>query len=236
MIAVEDLHVSYGDQTVLKNVNAVLEPGLHVVLGRNGSGKTTLLKAVAGLVKPSKGRVLVMGRDVHRLSRREAVRLVGYAWQNPYLGFVEASVRDELEFSSRVAGVELNSEIIEMLVPRHLMNRNPFTLSGGEAKRVSMACVLALDQPVWLLDEPFDYMDSDGVEAVVNVVRYGLRRQKTIVIASAHTAYLHALRPSRVLVISSGEIAFAGPSEGLDEETLRRLGVPTKAVMCGPGL
>ena len=234
MIVVEGLKVSYGDVEVLKGINLSLGPGLHLLLGRNGSGKTTLLKVIAGLLKPSKGRVLVMGRDVHRISRREAVKLVGYAWQNPYAGFVEATVADELEFTSKVTDVELNREIVDLLVPRHLLSRNPFTLSGGEAKRVSIASVLAMDQPVWLLDEPFDYMDCEGVRSLVRVINYGIERGKAIIIASASTSYAHMLKAGQVVVLSGGIVAFKGPLSELSDEVLERAGVPTRSMLCGP--
>ena len=234
MIVVEGLKISYGDVEVLKGLDLSLGPGLHLLLGRNGSGKTSLLKAIAGLLRPSKGRVLVMGRDVHRISRKEAVKLVGYAWQNPYAGFVETTVADELEFTSKVAGVELNREIVELLVPKHLLGRNPFTLSGGEAKRVSIASVLAVDQPVWLLDEPFDYMDCEGVKAVARVINYGLERGKAIVLASASTSYVHMLRASQVVVLSDGVVAFKGSPSELCDEVLERAGVPTRSMLCGP--
>jgi len=234
MIVVEGLKISYGDVEVLKGLNLSLGPGLHLLLGRNGSGKTSLLKAIAGLLRPSKGRVLVMGRDVHRISRKEAVKLVGYAWQNPYAGFVEATVADELEFTSKVAGVELNREIVELLVPKHLFDRNPFTLSGGEARRVSIASVLAVDQPVWLLDEPFDYMDCEGVKAIARVINYGVERGKAIVLASASTSYVHMLRVSQVVVLSNGVVAFKGSPSELCDEVLERAGVPTRSMLCGP--
>ena len=234
MIVVEGLKVLYGEVEVLKGLNLSLGPGLHLLLGRNGSGKTSLLKAIAGLLRPSKGRVLVMGRDVHRISRKEAVKLVGYAWQNPYAGFVEATVADELEFTSKVAGVELNREIVELLVPKHLFDRNPFTLSGGEAKRVSIASVLAVDQPVWLLDEPFDYMDCEGVKAIARVINYGVERGKAIVLASASTSYVHMLRVSQVVVLSNGVVAFKGSPSELCDEVLERAGVPTRSMLCGP--
>jgi len=234
MIVVEGLKILYGDFEVLKGLDLSLGPGLHLLLGRNGSGKTSLLKAIAGLLRPSKGRVLVMGRDVHRISRKEAVKLVGYAWQNPYAGFVEATVADELEFTSRVAGVELNREIVELLVPKHLLGRNPFTLSGGEAKRVSIASVLAVDQPVWLFDEPFDYMDCEGVKAIVRVINYGVEKGKAIVLASASTSYVHMLRVSQVVVLSDGVVAFKGSPSELCDEVLERAGVPTRSMLCGP--
>lgn len=236
MIFVENLTVGYGDYTVLEDVNLELGSGLHYLLGKNGSGKSTLLKAIAGLLRPSKGRVLVFNKDIHRVPRREAVKIVGYAWQNPYAGFVEATVRDELEFTSRLVGVELNSEIVEVLVPKHLLEKNPFNLSGGEAKRVSLASVLALDQPVWLLDEPFDYLDSDGVEAVLRVINYGLEKGKVVVVASSHLSYLYLLKPKQVLVLFEKRVAYRGSAESLmNNSLLKNLGVPSKEMICGPG-
>lgn len=233
MILVEDVTIAYNGQTVIRDVNLEFKPGLHIVLGRNGSGKSTLLKTIAGLLKPLKGRVLISGRDIHRLPRKEAVKLVGYTWQNPYAGFVETTVRDELEFTSRVSGVPLKQEIVELLVPRSLMNKNPFNLSGGEAKRVSIASILAIDQPVWLLDEPFDYLDAEGVESLIKIINYGLTENKTIIIASANLAYLHMLEGSQVLVLSSGEIVFRGSLRDLNNSSLKEHGIPTRILMCG---
>jgi energy-coupling factor transport system ATP-binding protein len=233
LILVEDVTIAYNGQTVIRDVNLEFKPGLHIVLGRNGSGKSTLLKTIAGLLKPLKGRVLISGRDIHRLPRKEAVKLVGYTWQNPYAGFVETTVRDELEFTSRVSGVPLKQEIVELLVPRSLMNKNPFNLSGGEAKRVSIASILAIDQPVWLLDEPFDYLDAEGVESLIKIINYGLTENKTIIIASANLAYLHMLEGSQVLVLSSGEIVFRGSLRDLNNSSLKEHGIPTRILMCG---
>jgi energy-coupling factor transport system ATP-binding protein len=233
LILVEDVTIAYNGQTVIRDINLEFKPGLHIVLGRNGSGKSTLLKTIAGLLKPLKGRVLISGRDIHRLPRKEAVKLVGYTWQNPYAGFVETTVRDELEFTSRVSGVPLKQEIVELLVPRSLMNKNPFNLSGGEAKRVSIASILAIDQPVWLLDEPFDYLDAEGVESLIKIINYGLTENKTIIIASANLAYLHMLEGSQVLVLSSGEIVFRGSLRDLNNSSLKEHGIPTRILMCG---
>lgn len=233
LIKVEDVTVAYNGHKIIENINLELKPGLHIVLGKNGSGKSTLLRTIAGLIKPMKGRVFINGRDVHKTPRKEAVKLVGYAWQNPYAGFVETTVKDELEFTSKVTGVSLNNEIVEILVPKYLMNRNPFTLSGGEAKKVSMASILALDQPVWLLDEPFDYLDSDGVESVIKVINYGIEKNKTIVVASANLAYLHMLDADQVLVLSRGEVVFRGLINDLNNSVLRDLGIPSKIMMCG---
>jgi len=233
VIRVEDVTVELGGLVVLRDIYLNLEPGLHVVLGRNGSGKSTLLKTMAGLVKPVKGRVLVRGINVHSLPRREAVKLIGYTWQNPYAGFVEATVKDELEFTKRIAGVDLQRDIIDQLIPQRLLDRNPFTLSGGEAKRVSIAMILAIDQPIWLLDEPFDYLDSSGVEVVVKLITRGVERGKVVVIASANTAYLHLLKPHSVIILSKGVVTFEGDPEDLSPSVLEEHGVPSRQLMCG---
>lgn len=233
LIEVKHLSVKLGGRLVLSSINVEFRPGLHTILGRNGSGKSTLLRTIAGLVKPSGGKVLVLGRDIHRVPRKEAVKLVGYTWQNPYAGFIETTVRDELEFSSKVVGTTLDREVVEILVPGELMDRNPFTLSGGEAKRVSMASILALDQPVWLLDEPFEQLDSEGVESVIRVINYGLQKGKTVVVASANLAYFHALRVSQVVILHRGEIALRGSVNDLNSTLLRGLGIPPRDLLCG---
>jgi energy-coupling factor transport system ATP-binding protein len=233
LIVVEDISVIYAGNEVLKNISLTINRGLHLLIGKNGSGKSTLLKTIAGIVKPSRGRVTVFGRDIHKLSRREAVKLVGYVWQNPYAGFLEVSVRDELEFSERIAGFSLNWEIVDILIPKNLLSRNPFILSGGEAKRVSIASILALDQPVWLLDEPFDYLDSEGVEAVLKVIEYGLGKGKIIVVASANIAYLHMLKVNTVFLLHNGEKVFEGKIEDLSSDLLKKFGIPSKAMICG---
>ncbi|MEM0380506.1 MAG: energy-coupling factor ABC transporter ATP-binding protein [Desulfurococcaceae archaeon] len=231
MIIVEKLNVEFNGYIVLKNIDIVFDKGLHVIMGRNGSGKTTLLKTIAGIIKPSSGRVIVFNKDIHRIPRSEAVKLVGYVWQNPYAGFIEATVFDEINFTAKLIHTSLNKEIVEKLVPKHLLYRNPYTLSGGEAKRVSIASILSIDQPVWLFDEPFDYLDNDGVSIVKKLIEYGLERGKIVIIASANPSYLHLFKPVNILVLFNGEIVLKTSS--LNEADLGKYGVPSREIVCG---
>lgn len=219
---------------VLDSVSGVFEPGVHVLLGRNGAGKTTMLRAAAGLVD-FEGDVLVDGRSVRGMSRRELARTVGYCWQNPYHGFLEQTVREEVELILRNLGVEGDWRVVEMLVPRELMDRSPFTLSGGEAKRVSMASVLVADQPVWLLDEPFSFLDRDGVSAVAELVEYGRRRGKTILVALHDAVYASLLKPDTYAILSGGRLVSSGSWSSLREETLAEAGVAGLGDVCGGG-
>ncbi|MEM0040799.1 MAG: ATP-binding cassette domain-containing protein, partial [Thermofilum sp.] len=93
--------------------------------------------------------------------------------------------------------------IVRRLVPDYLMERDPFTLSGGEAKRVSIASVLIADQPVWLLDEPFDNMDLQGVLSLAQLINEGVRRGKNIIVSLNNPTYASLLDVDDVMLIDS---------------------------------
>lgn len=229
-IEILNLHVRF-DHEVLSGITASFTPGVHIVLGRNGAGKTTLLRAIAGLVR-FEGEIRVFNRSVKDMRRRELSRLVGYCWQNPYYGFIEATVEDEIKAILNSLGVEGDWKVAEQLVPRELMGRDPATLSGGEAKRVSIASILVADQPIWLLDEPFTYLDREGVEAVANLIRYGRMKGKTIVITLHDIYYASILNPDTFTVLNSGSIIVAGRWDGLSDDALIRAGLITRGEIC----
>jgi energy-coupling factor transport system ATP-binding protein len=230
-VELSNVTVRFRDREALKRVSAVFEPGVHVVLGRNGAGKTTLLRAIAGLVKFD-GDIRVLGRSIKGLSRKELSRLVGYCWQNPYYGFIEASVEDEIKAVLRILGVEGDWRIAELLVPKELMDRDPFTLSGGEAKRVSIASILVTDQPVWLLDEPFTYLDRDGIEAVAELIRYGRQRGRIVIVTLHEILYASLIDPDTFLVLDSGRVVAAGRWDSLSDEVLREVRLITRGDVC----
>jgi energy-coupling factor transport system ATP-binding protein len=223
--------VRLGGRDVLKGVTASFEPGVHVVLGRNGAGKTTLLRAIAGLVKFD-GEVRVLGKSVRGLGRRELARLVAYCWQNPYYGFIEATVEDEVRAILRILGVEGDWRVAELLVPRELMGRDPATLSGGEAKRVSMASMLVADQPVWLLDEPFTYLDREGVEAVAKLIEYARKKGKTVIVTLHEVFYASLVKPDTFIALDSGAVVASGRWGELSDKTLNSIGLVPRGALC----
>jgi energy-coupling factor transport system ATP-binding protein len=223
--------VRLGGRDVLKGVTASFEPGVHVVLGRNGAGKTTLLRAIAGLVK-FYGEVRVLGKSVRGLGRRELARLVAYCWQNPYYGFIEATVEDEVRAILRILGVEGDWRVAELLVPKELMGRDPATLSGGEAKRVSMASMLVADQPVWLLDEPFTYLDREGVEAVAKLIEYARKKGKTVIVTLHEVFYASLVKPDTFIALDSGAVVASGRWGELSDKTLNSVGLVPRGALC----
>lgn len=209
---------------VLKDVSLELGRGVHVILGANGSGKTTLLKTIAGLIKPASGKVLVFGREVSTLSRREASRLIGYCWQNPLYGFFEETVEREVRFILENLGVSGEWSFVSTLGVEELMDRSPFSLSGGEAKRVSIASVIVADQPVLLLDEPFEGLDYRGVKSLVGLVERFRLHGKTVLLATHNPLIADKLKPDTYTILHEGMVKAHG-SWPVSDEILEQLDI-----------
>lgn len=235
-IVVDKVVVEYNGRVVLDNISFHLDKGVHVLLGPNGSGKTTLLKLLAGLIKPKKGIVLINGSIPWKTKRSELARIVGYVWQNPYYGFIESRVIDEIRFILETTGVKGDWFIVEKLVPKKLFERDPFTLSGGEARRVSLASVLVADQDIWLLDEPFSNLDNNGVKDLVEVIEYGRKRGKTIVIATHHVLYADLVNPDTLLLLDKGRLVTYGDWGKAVDNVLEKHGIIPRGVLCGESL
>ncbi len=123
--------------------------------GPPGSGKSTLLACLSGLMTPSSGSVRVAGReDPWRWSAAEVSATFGVVFQNPEHQFITGRVADELRHGLPVAGFGKADRLAERLGLAHLAEADPFTLSGGEQRRLSVATALVLDPEVLVLDEP----------------------------------------------------------------------------------
>lgn len=232
IIKTKDLSVSLGGRHVLKKINLEIDKGVYLLIGRNGSGKTTLLKTLAGLIREYEGSIEVMGREIREMKRREISSLIGYVWQNPYYGFIEPSVREEIMLIIKILRKKYYDEkILRTLVSEEIFSRDPLTLSGGEAKRVSLASVLIADQLIWLLDEPFDFLDLWGIKDLLKII-FMKRYEKTMIVSSVNTYLINLLNPDKVILLSDGEIKFFGEPESLDEDLLETNGVPPRRVIC----
>ncbi|KGJ43910.1 lipase [Klebsiella pneumoniae] len=169
-LSVENLHLTYGDNPVLKGVSMTLGRGEVVsLLGPSGSGKTTLLRAVAGLEEPTSGRIAIGNRTVYDGTPRSEIpaeeRNLGLVFQS-YALWPHKTVFDNVAYPlklRKVAAGEIKERVqrvLDQLGLGHLGNRHPHQLSGGQQQRVAIGRALVYNPPVILLDEPLSNLDA----------------------------------------------------------------------------
>ncbi|HEY3070736.1 MAG TPA: ABC transporter ATP-binding protein [Gaiellaceae bacterium] len=213
-LELQELNKRFGDFTAIKEIDISLEGGEFLsLLGPSGCGKTTALRIVAGFERPTKGRVLVEGKDVTDVppNRRD----MGMVFQ-AYSLFPNMNAEDNVEFGLRVRGQPAGerkkrvAQLIELVGLTEAAKRYPHQLSGGMQQRVALARALAIEPRVLLLDEPLSALD-----ALVRVqLREEIRRVQTQL--GITTLYVthdqeEALSISdRVAVLSKGQIEQIG--------------------------
>ncbi len=163
LVVFENVDFRYDEEypLVLQNVNLKIYPGdLIAVLGPNGAGKSTLVKHAIGLLKPTRGRVLVEGEDTRKMSVAQIARTLGYVFQSPTHMLYAPTVREELEFGPK--NLEFDPASIPQYVNESLLTVNlkgldeypPLGLSFGQQKRTTIAAVLAMRSKILIMDEP----------------------------------------------------------------------------------
>ena len=169
-LSVENLHLTYGDNPVLKGVSMELKRGEVVsLLGPSGSGKTTLLRAVAGLEKPTGGIITIGKSRVYDGNPRSEIpaeeRNLGLVFQS-YALWPHKTVFENVAYPlklRKVAAAEIKQRVqtvLEQLGLGHLGSRHPHQLSGGQQQRVAIGRALVYNPPVILLDEPLSNLDA----------------------------------------------------------------------------
>jgi energy-coupling factor transport system ATP-binding protein len=170
------------------------------ITGPNGSGKSTIGLTLAGLLPPLAGRLDAFGRGApHRWRSRDLLPLIGSVFQNPEHQFVAATVQEELEVGPRAMKrpVEVG-ELMERLRLTKLARANPFTLSGGEQRRLSVATALATAPRMLVLDEPTFGQDATTWAELVALIS-GLADEGRAVLAMTHDPeFVEALSDRRI--------------------------------------
>jgi len=169
-LTVENLHLTYGTNPILKGVSLTLNQGEVVsLLGPSGSGKTTLLRAVAGLEAPHQGRIMLRDRTIFdgatHLEVPAEARNLGLVFQS-YALWPHKTVFDNVAFGLKLRKVgsgEIATRVkkaLDELSLGHLAERFPHQLSGGQQQRVAIARALVYNPPVILMDEPLSNLDA----------------------------------------------------------------------------
>ncbi|QPK79519.1 ABC transporter ATP-binding protein [Corynebacterium lizhenjunii] len=180
-----------------------------VITGANGAGKTTLLQTLGGLLRPRAGEVGVAQHirgdvigPIHTWSSRDLARRVGSVFQNPEHQFLARTVREELGIAPRVLGRGEGDvdALLQRLRLDHVAEANPFTLSGGEKRRLSVATALIAAPEVLLLDEPTFGQDPTTLVELLRILRGLVADGITVAAVSHDPLYVQALGDYRVEV------------------------------------
>ncbi|MBR2280289.1 MAG: ATP-binding cassette domain-containing protein [Ruminococcus sp.] len=222
MLEIKNLsfNVNSGEKEIIKNINLTIPDGkLIVVTGPNGGGKSTLAKLIAGIEKPSEGKIFFNGEDITDMSITDRAKLgIGYAFQQP-VKFKGIRVIDLIRLS---AGKELSiAEACEYLslvglCAREYINREVnASLSGGELKRIEIAIVLARKSLLTVFDEPEAGIDLWSFSNLIDVFRKQREeiKDRSILIISHQERILNIA--DEIVVLSGGEIDRKGNKDEL---------------------
>ncbi|MCS7128817.1 MAG: ABC transporter ATP-binding protein [Desulfurococcaceae archaeon] len=216
VIVVEDLWYVYSSgREALRGINLEVRRGDFIaIVGANGAGKTTLIKHFNGLLKPSRGRVLVFSKDTRRHTVAELSRHVGIVFQNPLHQFFEENALREVMFTLRSMGFN-NDEgramsILKSLNLHSLANKSPYELSVGEQRRLAIASVLVYEPEVIVLDEPTAGIDYSLKMELLRILLNLLEKGKTVIMTTHDVEFLAHAPVNRVVLMSSGEVVAQG--------------------------
>jgi ABC-type Mn2+/Zn2+ transport system ATPase subunit len=223
-----DVTAGYGDRLAIENITLAVEAGsLLAVVGPNGAGKSTLLKVMAGLLRPWRGRVEVLGSTPGREARRVAYvpQAETVDWHFPVtVSDVVMMGRYPLLGPGRRAGADDRRSVEEAIEKVRLSDHRHVQigrLSGGQRRRVFLARALAADPALYLLDEPVTGIDATTQEELMDILEEETRRGRTV-IATTHDLACAAERFHRVAAINRLLIALGPASLILDSEVLSR--------------
>ncbi len=153
MIQLERLHKRYGSRVVFEELSLQIAEGITVIRGPNGSGKSTLLRIIAGIERPTRGTVRVMGRPP-----RDARDMISYLGHRTGL-YLHMSVKENLDFFARIHGGNYR-DMVEKFGLSEYLDYPLKKLSRGNLQKVGLVRALMKDVPVYLLDEPTTALDS----------------------------------------------------------------------------
>lgn len=230
----------------LKDINLTIKEGEFIgLIGHTGSGKSTLVQHLNGLLKPSKGEILVDGFNISQkgVKLKEIRQKVGLVFQYPEHQLFEETVLKDVSFGPINLGLS-NSEVekrvknaleVVNLDYNQIKDQSPFNLSGGQKRRVAIAGVLAMEPKYLVLDEPTAGLDPRGRDEILDQIKELHQKLKITIILVSHSMDDVARLADRLIVMHKGQVELVGtPREVFQKTEILKsigLGVPTVSVL-----
>lgn len=221
VITIRGLYKSFDDLQVLNGIDFTLYKGENVaILGKSGTGKSVLIKIIVGLLKPDKGEVFALGKQVDKLNQKEldALRLrIGFSFQSSAL-YDGMNVYQNLAFPLTMNIKNLSKKEVGLAVERVLdavslkdkMKQMPSDLSGGQRKRIGIARTLILKPEIMLYDEPTAGLDPITSTEIIQLINEVQHRYNTSSIIITHDLTCAKNTSDRTAMLLDGKFAKVG--------------------------
>jgi energy-coupling factor transport system ATP-binding protein len=211
VISVQNLTYCYGDVLALSGISLTIRKGEFVAIaGENGSGKTTLVKHFNRLLSPTSGDVIVNGKNTKECSIAALARDVGLVFQNPDHMFFADTVREEIAYGVKNLGIENGEAVIGAALRDAGLTESadlyPRWLSRGERQRLGIACVVAMQPSVIVLDEPTTGLDGYEALLVIDILKKLQEKGHTIIIIT-HNREIAEYCADRLITMENGKIS-----------------------------
>jgi polar amino acid transport system ATP-binding protein len=224
LLRVEDVHQSYGDETVLEGISFEMDrQDVDVLVGPSGSGKSTMLRCVNRLTDIDEGDIYLDGESIFEMDEDELRRQVGMVFQDFNLfahltakGNVMLGLRRVLGLSKAQAEERALAEL-ETVGLADQADSYPAELSGGQKQRVGIARALAMDPKLMLFDEPTSALDPELIGEVLEVMR-DLAEEGMTMLVVTHEMGFARQAASDVMFLEDGKLVESGPPEQLFEQ------------------
>ncbi|MEW9094952.1 MAG: ABC transporter ATP-binding protein [Clostridiaceae bacterium] len=222
-VKLKNLCSGYGNNKIINNINLEVALGDSLcILGPNGAGKTTLFKTILGFIKPIEGEVLVDGKDIFKISRKELAKIIAYVPQvhvqpfpytildvvlmgrSPYIGsFNSPSLKDKL----------LAEEILYKLNIYNLKDKIYTEISGGEKQLVLIGRALAQESQVLIMDEPTSNLDFGNQIRVLEHVKSLVKENNIALVMTTHHPNHAFICSNKVALMDKGSLVKYGNKE-----------------------
>jgi polar amino acid transport system ATP-binding protein len=221
ILAIRDLHKSFGALEVLRGVNLEVSAGEVVaIIGSSGSGKSTLLRCINRLEHPTSGKVFLAGTEI--LAKKSALvamrRQIGMVFQHfnlfPHMSVLENVIEGPVTAlgMSRTDARVLGLSLLEKVGLADKAAARPAQLSGGQQQRVAIARALAMKPRIMLFDEPTSALDPELTGEVLGVMKQLADEGMTMIVVSHEMSFVRRVA-NRVVVMGDGRIVEEGPPE-----------------------
>lgn len=238
MIEINKVNYAYEGMNALSNINLHIEKGEAIALmGPNGSGKSTLLKLINGIISPDSGVYRFNDEEItHKKLQdnkfaKSLHQKIGFVFQNSDTQLFCTDVYEEIAFGPRQMGldeVEVEKRVndcLDLLNIKNFKHRSPYHLSGGEKRKVSIACVMSMNPEVFVLDEPMNGLDPRTQRWLVEFLIQLNKAGKTLITSTHSLELVQEISNRAILFDETHTIVADMPTEKLleDSELLKKV-------------